>query len=110
MILLAYRHGLRASEICGLQLPDIDQKSGSITAERLMGSLKTVQPIYEHRGQPLLDEKEALREWMKKRPADGSSFVFTSQNGGRLDRHRSGTIDVEAVQVLHSEVIPVHSH
>jgi type 1 fimbriae regulatory protein FimB len=86
MILLAYRHGLRASEICGLQLPDIDQKSGSITAERLKGSLKTVQPLYEHRGQPLLDEKKALREWMKQRPVDGSDFVFTSQKGGRLDR------------------------
>jgi len=59
MILLEYRHGLRASEICGLQLPDIDQKSGSITAERLKGSLKTVQPIYKHRGQPLLDEKKS---------------------------------------------------
>src|SRR5712671_5027418 len=55
MILLAYRHGLRASEVCGLKLADIDLKAGSISIRRLKGSLLTTQPIYEHRGQPLLD-------------------------------------------------------
>lgn len=86
MILLAYRHGLRASEICGLRLNDLDVKNGSITTQRLKGSLKTVQPLYQHRGQPLLDEVAALRAWLKERPHDGSDFVFTSQKGGRLDR------------------------
>jgi len=31
MILLAYRHGLRPSEVCGLNLADIDLKAGSIS-------------------------------------------------------------------------------
>src|SRR2546423_3181926 len=56
MVLLAYRHGLRASEVCGLKLSDIDLKVGSISIRRLKGSLPTVQPLYPHRGQPLLDE------------------------------------------------------
>ena len=56
MILLACRHGLRASEVCGLKLADVDVKGGSISLQRLKGSLKTVQPLYRHRGQPLLDE------------------------------------------------------
>src|SRR5216683_1935083 len=56
MILLAYRHGLRASEVCGLKLADVDLKSGSISIHRLKGSMQTVQPLYPHRGQPLLDE------------------------------------------------------
>ena len=56
MILLAYRHGLRASEVCCLKLADVDVKGGSISLQRLKGSLKTVQPLYRHRGQPLLDE------------------------------------------------------
>ena len=86
MILLAYRHGLRASEICGLRLNDLDVKNGSITTQRLKGSLKTVQPLYQHRGQPLLDEVTALRAWLKERRHDGSDSVFTSQKGGRLDR------------------------
>jgi len=52
MILLVYRHGLRASEICGLKLTDIDLKSGSISIRRLKGSMQTVQPLHPHRGQP----------------------------------------------------------
>jgi type 1 fimbriae regulatory protein FimB len=38
MILLAYRHGLRASEVCGIKLADLDLKSGSISIRRLKGS------------------------------------------------------------------------
>lgn len=30
MILLAYRHGLRASEVCGIKLADVDVKSGTL--------------------------------------------------------------------------------
>jgi site-specific recombinase XerD len=86
MILLAYRHGLRASEVCGLRLGDLDMKDGNLSIQRLKGSLRTGQPLYEHRGQPLLDEFSALRSWLKVRPDDGSDYFFTSQKGGRLDR------------------------
>jgi integrase len=86
MILLAYRHGLRASEVCALKLADIDLKAGSISIRRLKGSLQTVQPLFPHRGQPLLDEMVALRVWLRERPSDGSDFLFTSQKGVKLDR------------------------
>ena len=86
MILLAYRHGLRASEVCGLKLADIDLKAGSISIRRLKGSLHTIQPLYQHRGQPLLDETTALRAWLRKRASDGSDYAFTSQKGGKLNR------------------------
>jgi len=86
MILLSYRHGMRASEVCGLRLADVDLKAGSITIRRLKGSLQTTQPLFPHRGQPVLDECAALRAWLRARPADGSDFLFTSQKGGKLDR------------------------
>ena len=86
LILLAYRDGLRASEVCGIKLADIDLKTSSISIRRLKGSLHTIQPIYQHRGQPLLDETAALRAWLRKRPCDGSDYLFTSQKGGKLDR------------------------
>ena len=86
MILLAYRHGLRASEVCGIKLADVDLKSGSISIRRLKGSLHTIQPVYQHRGQPLLDETAALRAWLRKRSADGSDYLFLSQKGGKLGR------------------------
>lgn len=50
MILLAYRHGLRASEVCGLRLADVNMKDGAISIRRLKGSLRTGQPLYSHRG------------------------------------------------------------
>jgi type 1 fimbriae regulatory protein FimB len=86
MVLLAYRHGLRASEVCDLKVADADLKAGSLNVRRLKGSLSQVQPLYQHRGQPLLDEMKALRTWLRERHTDGSDYLFTSQKGGRLDR------------------------
>src|SRR5437016_3164700 len=86
MIVVAYKHGMRASEVCNLRLDDIDLKNGSIVVQRLKGSLRTTQAVTEHRGEPLLNEIKALREWLRQRPDDGSDYLFTSQKGGRLDR------------------------
>lgn len=86
MILLAYKHGLRASEVCNLRLGDVDLKNGNIVVERLKGSLRTTQAVTEHRGEPLLNEVRALRDWLRERTNDGSDYLFTSQKGGRLDR------------------------
>ena len=86
MVLLAYRHGLRASEVCDLKLTDVDLRAGSVSNWRLKGSLHTVQPLYRHKGQPLLDEVTALRAWLRQRQADGSDYLFLSQKGGRLHR------------------------
>ena len=86
MVLLAYRHGLRASEVCGLKLADMDLKTDSVALRRLKGSLQTIQPLYRHKGQPLLDEMAALRAWMRERQSDGSDYLFLSQKGGRLHR------------------------
>src|SRR5437773_11129190 len=86
MILIAYRHGLRASEVCDLKLADVNLKDRQISIRRLKGSLPTVQPIERHRGQPLLDELRALTSWLRERREDGSEFLFLSRKGGRLGR------------------------
>jgi len=85
MILLAYRHGMRASEVCDLRMADLDLKNGQITIRRLKGSLTTTQPLTDHPGQPLLSEKRIVRAWLAERH-DASDFVFTSQKGGRIHR------------------------
>jgi len=86
MILMSYRHGLRASEVCGLRRGDVDMKASSIMVERLKGSLKTMQPLYPHRGQPLLDEVKALKLYFAERPNTGSDALFISAKGSHLDR------------------------
>ena len=85
MTLFAYRHGMRASEVCDLRLADVDLKNGQITIRRLKGSLTTTQPLSDLPGQPLLSERRVLRAWLTER-RDASDFVFTSQKGGRIHR------------------------
>ncbi len=86
MFLLGFRHGLRASEITALRLDDVNLRDGSIRIERLKGSLQTVQALADHRGEPLLSELKALRQWLSQRQNDGSDYLFTSAKGGRLSR------------------------
>ena len=45
MILLAYRHGLRASEICRLQINHIDLDAGNIHCMRGKGSVSNWQSL-----------------------------------------------------------------
>jgi len=86
MVRLAIRHGLRASEGCGMRLEHVNLKEGWIRVERLKGSMTTVQALERHPGQPLLDEVRVLTAWMRERSEDGSGFVFVSTHGGRLHR------------------------
>ena len=83
MLLLTYRHGMRASEVCNLTLADVDTKCHTVTFQRVKGSMKSMQPLERLAGQPLLDERTALRLWLAER-RDDSDYVFTSQKGGRL--------------------------
>jgi ArsR family transcriptional regulator, arsenate/arsenite/antimonite-responsive transcriptional repressor len=84
MFLMAYRHGLRMSEVCALRLADI--RDGSLSVQRLQGSLKTVQPLCRDSREPLLDEVTAIQEWLKQRPNVPSEALFISRNGGALDK------------------------
>lgn len=82
----------------------------SITIRRLKGSLTSVQPLYQHRGMPLLDGTVALRGWLKNRHQDGSPFVFTSQKGGRLHRAQFFHIFQAIAEAAGSPVEKRHPH
>ncbi len=83
-LLLAYSHGMRAQEVCNLTLGDVDLRGSQIVIRRLKGSLQTTQQLMPHRGEPLLDEVRALREYLAIRPEDGGDALFVSQKGGHL--------------------------
>jgi site-specific recombinase XerD len=78
LILLAYKHGLRASEVAKLRLEDV--RYGRLDCKRLKGSLHTNRPL-ESDENILLDEKQALAAWMREREDTGSIFLFTSERG-----------------------------
>ncbi len=80
MILTAFSHGLRATEVCNLRTKDL--VDGHLTIRRLKGSNKTVHQLVPHRGVPLLDEVKAFKEWLAVRPTDCGDALFPSQKGG----------------------------
>lgn len=84
MVLFAFKHGLRASEVCNIRLSDI--KDNTLTVARGKGSETTVQPLMPHTGQPLLNEIKSLREYLKVRPTRSGDALFPSRKGGAMDR------------------------
>jgi type 1 fimbriae regulatory protein FimE len=68
-ILLAYRHGLRARELCSLKWSQIDLRHGRLHVNRAKGGIESVHPLHG-------PELRALR------PLQGSSpYVFTTEIG-----------------------------
>jgi type 1 fimbriae regulatory protein FimE len=45
-ILLAYRHGLRAKELCALQWSQIDLRNGRLHVNRAKGGIESVHPLH----------------------------------------------------------------
>lgn len=71
MFLLAYRHGLRASEVGLLRVSDLDLKRLRIMLHRLKGSLSGEHPLQA-------DEARALKAWLKSKDTD-SPILFPSR-------------------------------
>jgi type 1 fimbriae regulatory protein FimB len=71
MILICFRHGLRASELCELQWSDVEFETATLHLRRTKGGATGTHPI-------LGDELRALRE--SKRDAK-SPFIFVSERG-----------------------------
>ncbi len=77
LMLMAFRHGLRVSELIDIRLKDLDLDSARIYVRRLKGSLSTHQPIEG-------DELRAIRAWLKVRenyPNSSANYLFLSERG-----------------------------
>ena len=75
MVLLAYRHGLRAAEVSALRWDQIDLEQGFLHVRRLKNGMPSVHPL---RG----PEIRALRQLMRE--MGPSAYVFTTERGGPM--------------------------
>lgn len=91
MILLAFCHGLRASEVVALT-PDNFHK-GQLTVQRLKGSLRTTQPLVEH-SDPLLNEKKAVFEYALNFSKGERLFKITRERFWQIVQEHGATAEI----------------
>jgi integrase len=100
LIMLAYRHGLRASELIALRWDQIDFKAGTIHINRLKNGSPSTHPI---RG----PEIRLLHAWQNEQ--GGGTYVFTSERGGPMTRVSVHYI-VTRSGIAAGIEFPVHAH
>jgi integrase len=75
LIDLAYRHGLRVSELVAVRWDQIDLKAGKLHVNRLKGGLPSVHPL---RGPELRALRQLLKDW------PDSPYLFVTERGGPM--------------------------
>ena len=82
LLLLMFRHGLRVSEACGMQLSQVDVESRVLHVSRLKKGLSATHPLRT-------DELQAIKAWLAERgrmkPDDCDAF-FVSERRNPLNR------------------------
>lgn len=81
--LLAFRHGLRVSELCALRLGDVNLEVGEIYIRRCKGSKSGAHPVFN-------GETAALKAWLAVRAqmkvSEEVDTVFVSEQRKPLNR------------------------
>ncbi|MEL4013221.1 tyrosine-type DNA invertase [Dryocola clanedunensis] len=106
LILLAFRHGMRISELLDLHYRDLDLNEGRINIRRLKNGFSTVHPL-------MPDECDAINSWSTARAHWKSSAstdaIFISQRGTRLSRQQAYRI-IRVAGELAGTVTKTHPH
>jgi integrase len=83
MIRIAYRHGLRASEVTGLRVSDLDLSTRTIYCRRAKDSRSSLHPMK-------LEEVAALERLLARREVPESDYVFQSERAEKMSRSTCG--------------------
>ena len=101
LILIAFRDGLRAIEICDLEWSQVEfRRSASLHVRRVKNGKPSVHPL---RG----DEIRALRELRRQFPDSG--FVFATGRGGPFTADAVNRL-IKRIGELAGFAFPVHCH
>src|SRR5271154_67062 len=99
MILVAYRHGLRASELCGLRWDQIELDSGRLHVRRAKGGIDNVHPLS---GREIRALRQLRRENMESR------YVFLTERDGPATT--AGFLKTIARTGEAAKLPPIHPH
>lgn len=100
MVLVAYRHGLRVSELCSLRWEQVDLAHGLFHVNRMKKGVPSTHPI---RG----DELRALRKLRREAPY--SPYVFLSERKAPLSPANFRKM-LAAVGKASALPFPIHPH
>src|SRR5271169_2763441 len=64
MFLFALAHGARVQEIANLRITDVDFRNEQVHVARVKGSLDSTQNLLRVKGNSLLNEAAAFKEWL----------------------------------------------
>ena len=100
MILIAYRHGLRASEVCDLQWHQVELATGRLHVRRRKRGTPSVHPMQG-------DEIRALRRLQRQQ--DAGAYVFMSERGAPMTAKSFHTL-IARLGERAGMAFPIHPH
>lgn len=100
MVLLAYRHGLRVSELVDARRADLSFDDGRVWVARKKGGLSTNKPLAG-------DEIRALKAYLASRD-DGLPWLFLSSRRAQMTRQNFNYLLTQAGE--RAGLGPVHPH
>jgi len=106
VVSLMFRHGLRASELCGLRQVDVNLKASRLWVNRLKSGLSTEQPLSG-------DDLRLIRRYLRQRKTDGTAdlpWLVISERGAPLTRKGVYYIVTSAAQRGGKIGVHVHPH
>ena len=102
MILLAFRHGLRASELCDLQWTQVDFEAGTLAVSRVKNGTPATHPLTGR-------ELRALRRLHREGEGGRSPFLFVSERGSPMTVSNFQKLITKACEVAGLK-IKAHPH
>jgi type 1 fimbriae regulatory protein FimE len=100
LLLLAYRHGLRVSEVVELQWSQVDLQTATLHVHRVKNGRPAAHPLTG-------DELRALRKLRSHAPRE--AYIFLTERGGPLTTSTVRKLTARAGQVA-GLPFPVHPH